>query len=79
MLSEAEFEKEYNSPYKVKKYHYNFRDESELSEDNLRRTFVNLCASAFFHNKEKTIRPENFNLDAMNSQEKEEIMFRMKK
>lgn len=24
-LSEDEFEKEHNSPYKVKKYHYNFR------------------------------------------------------
>jgi len=24
-LSEEEFEKEFNNPYKVKKYHYNFR------------------------------------------------------
>lgn len=55
-LSEEEFEKEFNSPYKVKKYHYNFRHEEELNEENLRKTFVNLCTSAFFHNKEKTIR-----------------------
>jgi len=34
-LSEEEFEKEFNSPYKVKKYHYNFRHDDELSEDNL--------------------------------------------
>jgi hypothetical protein len=31
-LSEEEFEKEYNSPYKTKKYHYNFREEDELTE-----------------------------------------------
>lgn len=24
-MSEEEFEKEFNSPYKIKKYHYNFR------------------------------------------------------
>lgn len=77
-LSEEEFEKEYNSPYKVKKYHYNFRQDDELSEENLRKTFINLCTSAFFHNKEKTIREEHLNLDAMNSQEKEEIIYKMK-
>lgn len=78
-LSEEEFEKEYNFPYKVKKYHYSFRHEEELTEDNLRKTFVNLCTSAFFHNKEKTIRMEHLNLDSMNSKEKEEIVFKMKK
>lgn len=78
-LSEEEFEKEFNSPYKIKKYHYNFRHESELNEENLQKTFVNLCTNAFFHNKEKTIRQENFNLDSMESKEKEEVMFRMKK
>ena len=77
-LSEEEFEKEYNSPYKVKKYHYNFRHDDELTEENLRKTFVNLCTSAFFHNKEKTIRQEHLNLDAMNSKEREEIVFKMK-
>jgi len=45
----------------------------------LKKTFVNLCTSAFFHNKEKTIRPEHLNLDSMNSKEKEEVIFRMKK
>ena len=78
-LSEDEFEKEYNSPYKIKKYHYNFRTDNELTEENLKRTFINLCTSAFFHNKEKTIREEHLNLDSMNSQEKEDVIFRMKK
>ena len=55
-LGEEEFEKEFNNPYKVKKFHYNFRQDDELSEESLRKTFVNLCTTAFFHNKEKTIR-----------------------
>ena len=78
-LSPEEFEKEFNSPYTVKKFHYNYRDESELSEENLRKTFINLCTNAFFHNKEKTIRQENLNLDSMTSSEKDQVMFRMKK
>lgn len=78
-LSEEEFEKEYNSPYSVKKFHYNFRSEEEMSEENLKKTFINLCTTAFFHNKEKTIRLEHLNLDAMNSTEKEEIVYKMKK
>lgn len=76
-LSEEEFEKEFNSPFKIKKYHYNFRHEEELTEDNLKKTFVNMCTTAFFHNKEKTIRVETLNLDAMNSKEKEEIIYKM--
>ena len=55
-LSEEEFEREHESPYKVKKYHYSFRREEELTEENLKKTFVNLCTNAFFHNKEKTVR-----------------------
>jgi|LauGreDrversion4_2_1035121.scaffolds.fasta_scaffold196587_1 hypothetical protein len=78
-LSEEEFEKEYNSPYKVKKYHYNFRPDDELSEENLRKTFINLCTTAFFHNKEKTIREEHLNLDSLDSKEKEQVIYRMKK
>lgn len=77
-LSEEEFEKEFNSPYKVKKYHYNFRREDELSEANLQKTFVNLCTTAFFHNKEKTIREEHLNLDSLSSKEREEVVFRMR-
>lgn len=34
-LSIEEFEKEMNSPYKTKKYHYNYRNAEELSEENL--------------------------------------------
>lgn len=77
-LSPEEFENEFDSPYKTKKYHYNYRNAEELDEDNLQRTFVNMCTSAFFHNKDKTVRVENLNLDAMNSKEKEEVMYRMK-
>jgi hypothetical protein len=55
-LTEEEFEKENESPFKVKKFHYSFRRPEELSEENLKKTFVNLCTNAFFHNKEKTVR-----------------------
>ena len=78
-LSEEEFEREFNSPYKVKKFHYNFRQEDDLSEENLRKTFVNLCTTAFYHNKEKTIREEHLNLDSLASKEREEVLFKMKK
>ena len=78
-LSEEEFEREFESPYKVKKFHYNFRNDDELSEENLRKTFINLCTTAFFHNKEKTLRAEHLNLDSMNSHEKEEVIYKMKK
>lgn len=78
-LSEEEFEKEYESPYKIKRYHYNFRTDEELTEENLRKTFINLCTTAFFHNKEKTLRPEHMNLDSMNSEERDAIVFKMKK
>lgn len=78
-LTEQEFEKEHDSPYKVKKYHYSFRREEELTEENLKKTFVNLCTNAFFHNKEKTVRNENLNLDSMNTEEKELVMYNMKR
>ena len=77
-LSEDDFEKEYSSPYSIKKFHYNYRHESELTEESLQKTFINLCTNAFFHNKEKTIRKENYNLESLNSKEKEEVMYRMK-
>jgi hypothetical protein len=78
-LSEEEFEREFNSPYKVKKFHYNFRQEDELNEANLQKTFVNLCTTAFFHNKEKTIRDEHLNLDSLSTKERDEVVFRMRK
>ena len=34
-LSEEEFMKERQSPYKTKKYHYNYRHSAELSDENL--------------------------------------------
>ena len=76
-LTEEEFEREHDSPFKVKKYHYSFRGPDELSEENLQKTFVNLCTHAFFNNKEKTVRQENLDLDSMNSSEKEEVMYKM--
>jgi hypothetical protein len=42
-------------------------------------TYVNMCTNAFFHNKEKTLRIEHLNFDNMHSEEKEEIIFKMKK
>jgi len=63
----------------VKKYHYNYRTEEEMSEENMKKTFVNLCTHAFFHNKDKTVRPEKINFDAMNSKEKNEVMFKLRK
>ena len=40
---------------------------------------MNLCTTAFFHNKEKTIREEHLNLDSLSTIEKEEVIFRMRK
>jgi hypothetical protein len=78
-LSEEEFEKELDSPFKVKKYHYSFRREEELTKENLQKTFVNLMTNAFFNNKEKSVTDENLDLDSMNSEEKEVVIYRMKK
>jgi hypothetical protein len=77
-LSAEEFEKEMESPYKTKKYHYNYRNPEELTEENLQRTYINMCTNAFIQNKDKTVREENLNLDAMNGKEREEAIFKMK-
>jgi hypothetical protein len=66
------------SPYKTKKYHYNYRHPEELTESNLRKTFSNVCSTAFVENRDKTIRAELLNHDTMNSKEREEAMFKMK-
>ena len=78
-LTEEEFEKEHDSNYKVKKYHYSFRHPEELTPEALQKTFVNLSTAAFFHNKEKTVRAENLNLDSMNTEERELVMYNMKR
>ena len=78
-LSLEEFEKEYDSPYLTKKYHYNFRLHSELADGNLKQTYINLTTKAHFENKDKTVRIENLNLDTMQSKEREEVVFRMKR
>ncbi len=77
-LSQEEFEKERDSPYKTKKYHYNYRNPDELSPENLTQTFINLTSTALIQNKDKTVREENLNLDGMNSKEREEAMYKMK-
>lgn len=77
-LSPEEFEKEHDSLYITKKYHYNFRHQTEMSEENMQKTFVNLSTNAFFENKDKTVRHENLNFDSMNSKEKEEKVYKMK-
>mmetsp|Transcript_34947 Transcript_34947/g.53649 ORF Transcript_34947/g.53649 Transcript_34947/m.53649 type:complete len:493 (+) Transcript_34947:413-1891(+) len=78
-LSEEDFQREHDSPYKVKKYHYSFRLPEELTEDNLQRTYINLCTNAFFHNKDKTVREENLDLDSLTSQEREKVIYKLKK
>ena len=78
-MSPEDFEKEHDSPFKVKTYHYSYRRPEELEEENLIKTYVNLCATAFFHNKEKTVREENFNLDSLNSEEREQLVYRMRR
>mmetsp|Transcript_32705 Transcript_32705/g.24145 ORF Transcript_32705/g.24145 Transcript_32705/m.24145 type:complete len:121 (+) Transcript_32705:1-363(+) len=50
-----------------------------MSEENLKKTFINLCTTAFFHNKEKRLKLESLNLDAVNSAEREDVYFRLKK
>ena len=78
-LNEDEFERELESPYKIKKFHYNYRHDFELSEENLQKTYVNMCTTAFFHNKDKTVRDDKLDFDSMHSEEKEEVMFKLKK
>ena len=78
-LSPEEFEKEYDSPYKTKKYHYNFRHPEEMSERNLRQTFLNMYAHDDLVKSEKTVREENLNFDVMSSKEREEILYKMKR
>ena len=78
-LSLEEFEKEYDSPYLTKKYHYNFRHPSELADENLKTTYTNLTTKAHFDNKDKTVRVENLNLDTMQSKEREEVVYKMKR
>lgn len=76
-LSPEEFQKEVDSPYNIKKYHYNFRHPEETTEDCLRRTFVNMATKAFFERQDKTVLEENLNFDNMSSNEREEVMYKM--
>lgn len=78
-LSPEEFEREHDSGYKIKKYHYSFRRQEELTDENLRKTYINLCTNAFFQNKDKTIRKENLNYDSINTKERELIIYNMKR
>ena len=55
-LSPEEFQKEVDSPYAIKKYHYNHKQPEELGEECMRRTFVNMATNAFFSAKDKTVR-----------------------
>lgn len=77
-LHPDEFEKEMDSPYKTKKYNYNYRHPEELTDENLQQTYINMCTSAFIQNKDKTVTTKNLNLDGMNSKEREEVMYKMK-
>jgi len=76
-LSPEEFENEFESPYKTKKYNYNYRHDEELTDDNMMRTFINLNTNAHFKGKDKSVREDTLNIDSMNSKEKEEFAYRM--
>lgn len=78
-MSEEEFEQEFNSNYKTKSYHYNYRHPAEMTEENLRKTYVNLCTHAFFTNKEKSIRTDKLEFDSKSGQERDEVMFNLQK
>lgn len=41
-LSQEEFEREQDSIYNVKKYHFSFKRPEELTEEVLKRTYLNL-------------------------------------
>ena len=76
-LSSEEFEKEQDSPYSIKKYHYSHKHPEEQTEECLRRTFVNMATKAFFERKDKTVLDESLNFDNMASREREEVMYRL--
>jgi DNA replication protein DnaC len=76
-LSPEEFQKEADSPYATKRYHYNHKHPEELTEECMRRTFVNMATNAIFSAKDKTVREENLNFDSMTSRERDEVMYRM--
>lgn len=77
-LSPEELDYEKASPFKVKRYHYSFRDDDELSEEYLRKTYINMQMRHHFAAKSKTVRDDVLNLDSENSKEKEEMVFALK-
>lgn len=78
-LSEYEFNKEMNSSYKTKKYHYNYRWPEELTEEYLKKTFINMVANdKLYTGNEKSVRKENLNYDALQGEDKKEMVFRLK-
>lgn len=78
-LTREEFEREQDSPFKVKKYHYNYRRPEEITDECLQKTFANLVTVAHFHNKEKSVSKEYLNIDNLQSDEREKITYDMKR
>lgn len=77
-LSEYEFKREMNSSYKVKKYHYNYRWAEELTEENLKKTFVNMVAhDRLYSGNEKSVKKEDLDFDALKGEAKKEMIFRL--
>ncbi|CAI2359543.1 unnamed protein product [Moneuplotes crassus] len=77
-LSEYEFQREMNSSYKVKKYHYNYRWPDELSEENLKKTFINMMANDHLYSgNEKSVKQEDLDFDALEGEAKKEMMFKL--
>jgi hypothetical protein len=68
-----------NSTYKVKKYQYNYRWADELSDEYLKKTFINMVTHDKLYTKnDKSVRSEDLNFDALEGEDKKEMVFRLK-
>lgn len=78
-LSEYEFKREMNTSYKIKKYHYNYRWADELSDEYLKKTFINMVTHDKLYTKnDKSVKSEDLNFDALQGEDKKEMVFRLK-
>lgn len=78
-LSEYEFKREMNTSYKIKKYHYNYRWADELSDEYLKKTFINMVTHDKLYTKnDKSVKTEDLNFDALQGEDKKEMVFRLK-
>ena len=77
-LSEFEFKREMDSTY-TPKYHYNYRRPEELTEEYLKKTFINLVAhDKLYSGQEKSVTKDAINFDILEGEAKKEMVFRLK-